>query len=1795
MKFAWWRQRSAARRAARRRQRNHYRPTAELLEQRELLFFPVPPPGGGGNPPPPPPGGGNPPPPVLLAQPSGPEFRVNSYTPGDQGLASAAADAAGDTLVVWQSAGEDGSGNGIYGQLYGPNGVPRGHEFPVNQTAANDQAKPAVAASADGHFIVVWRSNQANWWYDGYARAFDAQGNALSAEVPVTQAAMYNSADNLSVAVDQGGNFTVAWEESQFGRQSLVYARRFQPDGTPLTARVTVTPSPGFIPAHPAVAGDAAGNFAVAWVGMTPSFQAAVFAQRFNASAAPLSGQFQVSDSGDFAQSVAAAVKPMGELAVAWSSYGGDGSGTGVLGRFYDGTGTAVTAPQPLSNVTADNQQDPALAVDGDGNFLLAWDSANQDGNGLGVYARRFAPQGTALDASDVQVNTFTGGDQSRPAVAVGGGNLLIAWSEADGSAGGVFAQRYSSQPDVVPPTVGDLLTPGGDLIPAGASLHQPLPTLVVDFSERLTDAEVDNPANWVVTQNGNDITAGITAITQALDPARDRYEATLTFAAPLGTGAYTVTLHANVHDLAGNGLDGDGDGSPGGDFTRAFSISGVLPVGTEFLVNDQYTTNRQVNPDIARDAQGNFVVAWQSLNEDGSDWGVFAQRYNAQGQEVGTEFRVNDNTAAWQSDPRVAMDPAGDLVITWVNRPSGPDYDVWARVYDPAGNAVGGQFLVNQNTAYAQASQAVAMDAHGDFVVTWVTEYAGSAIAARRYDKYGNPLSDEFAVTTLNNYQHGGPSVAMDSAGNFVLGWQVGGLVDSWDGFAQRYDKDGHLVGSEFQVNYYTDGDQTSPLMVLRDDGELFTFFGSNSPTAGGLGIYARQFDAGNNPLGVEYPVTNDHTGFYPSAALGTDAAGNFVLLYGTYDASGDGIYARLLDATATPTGDRFRVNSTVGGSQDASRVSVGPGGDFIAVWYSDGQDGSAEAIIGQRFSGATPAPSKPHANAGGPYDVPEGNNTITLDATGTTHPTEDPAGLTYVWQFAGRGDVVGRTAAFSVAGLDGPGQYPVHLTVTDAEGHSDTADAVIRVSNVAPTPALAGAPATSPEGTTINLTGSATDPGPDTVSLTWAVTKNGNPYATGAGAAFSFTPDDNGSYVVTLTADDGDNGVTPLSTTVNVTNVAPQNLVLTPPTYGVRSQALPFLGSFTDPGSADTWEVSWDFGDGTVTSFAPATAAALAPTHAYAASGPYTVRFTVRDDDGGVTTSAPSPVTVAVVQAQGSDLAVGGTVGADQFVFRPGASAGQWKVTLNGTVLGTFPVAGQVNIFGGGGTDTAQVNGTGLADAFVIDSGAVTVNGQKFAGTSVENWQANGLAGNDTFTVLGGAAAIDGGGNSDTIIGPDGTANVWTVTDPNAGDLNGAITFQGVENLTGGDGSDTFLLGGNGSVAGVLDGRGGGDTLDYSGAPAAVTVNLSTLKATRTGGIANLERLVGGATAGDTLVGGDVTNAWNVTAANGGDANGFQFSGVENLSGGTVGDTFFLRGGGSVAGAVNGRSGHDIIDFSAHAGPVVVNLQAKTATGVGSFVSVEEFVGSAAVADNLIGADTNNTWNLSGVGAGTVGAYTFSAFENLTGGALADRFNVASGAGVAGTLDGVGGVNTLDYSAWSTGVLVNLATGSATGTGAVANVQNVTGGGGNDTLIGSAADNVLTGGAGNDVLLGGGGNDTLQGGAGQDLLVGGSGADSLDSGGGEDILVGGLTAFLNEANGAANLGSLAAVMATWTSGQTYKNRVNALLGSLTGSGLDDATVDTLTGQAGQDWFIAGATDTLTDRAANETLTVVS
>jgi hypothetical protein len=280
---------------------------------------------------------------------------------------------------------------------------------------------------------------------------------------------------------------------------------------------------------------------------------------------------------------------------------------------------------------------------------------------------------------------------------------------------------------------------------------------------------------------------------------------------------------------------------------------------------------------------------------------------------------------------------------------------------------------------------------------------------------------------------------------------------------------------------------------------------------------------------------------------------------------------------------------------------------------------------------------------------------------------------------------------------------------------------------------------------------------------------------------------------------------------------------------------------------------------------------------------------------------------------------------------------------------------------------------------------------------------------------------------------------------------------------------------------VSSVTVNGGGGNTFNVNAlTPAPIALNTGpgddTVYLPDSDGSVTLD----GGAGNNTLVGANVDQTWYVSGSNAGSVGVTSFANVQNLTGGSAADTFLIYDGQGVSGLVTG-DGSDTLDDSLWSSPVQVDLANGTATGVGGFAGIGSFVGNAA-SGTLIGPDTPNVWAITGLNTGSVAGVAFSGFANLTGGADTDQFAFGNGSVVGGTVNGGGGDNTLDYSAHTGGaVTVNLAAGTATGTGGVANFDVVIGTPGADHLTGSSAGETFNGYGGADVMAGGGGADVF------------------------------------------------------------------------------------------------------------------
>lgn len=374
-----------------------------------------------------------------------------------------------------------------------------------------------------------------------------------------------------------------------------------------------------------------------------------------------------------------------------------------------------------VSSFTNGEQSFPTVTSPTDGGFVITWMSDGEDGSSSGIYMKHYSPTGTLYGAK-YRVNTRTSATQANPVIAsLSGGSFVIAWQSdgQDGSGYGVYAQCYRKN----------------------------------------------------------------------------------------------------------------------------------NTVGSEFRANS-YTTIDQNYPSIAGLTDGGFVIAWTSSQQDGSTDGVYLQRFTSNAEAYGSEERVNTYTLSYQEMSSIAGLSSGGYVITWMSKnEDGSGYGIFAQHYTFTGSRFGSEFRVNTHTADQQYHPAIASLPDGGFVITWMSQYqdgSGWGIYAQRYSADNSKYATEFRVNTVTMGDQLYPAIASLSDGGFVITWTSEGQDGSGYGiYAQCYTSLSAVNGSEFQVNTYTNGDQTYSTVASAADGSFLITWMSKGQDSLGNSIYAKMFNA--------------------------------------------------------------------------------------------------------------------------------------------------------------------------------------------------------------------------------------------------------------------------------------------------------------------------------------------------------------------------------------------------------------------------------------------------------------------------------------------------------------------------------------------------------------------------------------------------------------------------------------------------------------------------------------------------------------------------------------------------------------------------------------------------------------------------------------------------------------------------------------------------------------------------------------------------------------------------------------
>ncbi|MFZ5468932.1 MAG: putative Ig domain-containing protein [Myxococcota bacterium] len=579
-------------------------------------------------------------------------------------------------------------------------------DTPVVGPASNAQSQSAVGFDGTNYFI-VWADVRSDRWStsDIYGARVTPAGVVLD-QLGIGVATTQRDEETPAVAFD-GTNYLVVWWDDLLEE---IWGARVSKDGVVLDA------NGGFLIAsfandqmNPAVAFDGQ-NFFVVW---------------------------EDERNGTLNEDI----------------YGARVSSAGVV---LDPSGLAISTE-------VDAQYNPAVAFDGT-NYWVVWADERFSGTSseTDIFGARVSPAGVVLDPAGIAISTAPSYQRS-PSVAMGGGQLLVSWSD----------ERSSTSDDIYAARV---LPDGTVLEPQGLGVG------AVSGTQSLPKVAYDGMSFLVAWQDARGATldlyaARVSATGTLLDAAggvflstgtNDQSDPSLVFGAGQHFLTWTDTRRQAAPDVFGTRMGTD--------------LS--LRDGTGFPV--ALSGNAQTGVAVASDGAG-YLLVWEDDRNGTQD--IMGARVDSEGNLLdATGFSINTGVGA-QYDPSVVFG-GGSYLVAYVNQ--GVTLDIVAQRVDPAGTLKDTSPFVIAGGATDQSEPAVAFGGN-QFLVVWREGSVGDIYGARVTPDGTVTDTAALPIAVVTGSEQSQPAVAASPEG-FQVVWYDERRASSGDVFGARVLPDGTL-----------------------------------------------------------------------------------------------------------------------------------------------------------------------------------------------------------------------------------------------------------------------------------------------------------------------------------------------------------------------------------------------------------------------------------------------------------------------------------------------------------------------------------------------------------------------------------------------------------------------------------------------------------------------------------------------------------------------------------------------------------------------------------------------------------------------------------------------------------------------------------------------------------------------------------------------------------------------------------------------------------------------------------------
>jgi hypothetical protein len=715
----------------------------------------------------------------------GVETAVNTTTAGNQAGPNIAVLANGGYVVSWTQANGDMTSGVVYSQMFDDDGAKIGseHSHAVSGKGAVDSQ---VTGLADGGYVVTWANQQSSGSIATgvFAQAYNADGSERGSEITVSSN-LGGARNDWSVMQPDvlglpNGDFIVVWTQSDDSGRG-VFGQVYNADGAVDGSSFAITADATSDQMEPQIVSTGDGGFKVVWRGFGGESTTDVYVRTFSpANNAPTGADSTLLALEDspyvFTAEDFGFTDPDGDALGSVTIESLPVSGALTL------NGVAVTAGQVIAAADIDALVwTPAADASGEGLASFTFTVVDAKGkssdvsNTITFDVEEIADPIGYEGGDEVRVNTTIPGDQSDAQITMlADGGWVVTWTDPnDGNDSGIFQQAYNAD---------------------GSTLGSQTQVNTMTYARQIhSEVAALSDGGWIVTYTGWDANDyGVYKQAYNADGTKNGVETlvnTTTTSAQAGSTISVLADGSYVIAWASHLQDGD-DGA--GIYQQLYNADGSK-IGVETAVNTT-TAGNQAGPNIAVLANGGYVVSWTQANGDMTSGVVYSQMFDDDGAKIGSEHShaVSGKGAV---DSQVTGLADGGYVVTWANQQSSGSIatGVFAQAYNADGSERGSEITVSSNLGGARNDWSVMQPdvlglPNGDFIVVWTqSDDSGRGVFGQVFNSDGTTDGARFTITADAASDQMEPQITATDNG-FMVVWREFGSESTTDIYSRRF-----------------------------------------------------------------------------------------------------------------------------------------------------------------------------------------------------------------------------------------------------------------------------------------------------------------------------------------------------------------------------------------------------------------------------------------------------------------------------------------------------------------------------------------------------------------------------------------------------------------------------------------------------------------------------------------------------------------------------------------------------------------------------------------------------------------------------------------------------------------------------------------------------------------------------------------------------------------------------------------------------------------------------------------------